>query len=295
MGGSLLPGPTQCRSTPATTHLMTRPSTKQYEARIARNFCRALGHGWTLIAQPDPPEADCLIQGHGEPVAVELCRYRQQGVENEFHEANSAFQAEVCEAWLSDSTVNETSLNLSYAEDRRRPKIPRPHERPTVIQQLKLLARDPAFIGHKHVEVGFTRGDDADMEYQGARAYYCVATCRYPVLEHFFGGVHLSRHPGLRLGYPHTSADSLFVGLDREHVGRMLREKVARLATYREAGHPVWLLAHSDGWPGSACLPELHLDEALKIASSEVADFDAAYWLDDALSDSGGRLYRLGN
>lgn len=277
----------------STTEAMNEEQKKRYEARIAENFLLALGGGWVLADQPGPPAADCLIQRSEEYVAVELACYRQQGIDNEVHEANWGFKSDVHNSWLNDPNVNETTLYIAYGMSGCRPRVPKPAQRPAVLQELKRLACDEAFFGAEEIEVSFLPGIDADIELPGPPAWRSVGTSRYPALAENFNSVHLHRHPGVRVGLPGTSLDSMYIGLDRVELRRILTQKSQKLPEYRAQGHDVWIVVHSDGWPGSSMVPAPHFDDALAIAAEQLLEFDAAYWLNEALAVRGATLHRI--
>lgn len=266
---------------------------KQYEARIARVFCRSLKNNWALVEQPDPPAADCLIGNTSRTVAVELASYRQQGPDNELHEADWAFKTHIHDTWISDASVNETSLHLEYRRSKNRPLVPKPKTRDPLASDLKRLACDDAIPKDGEVEVTFLAATEDDFELPGPPAWRSIATPRYPELEKYFTSVRILRHPGIHLGLPSTSLDVVYLGLDRKELERVLRNKVDNLAGYRTAHDEVWVLVHSDGVPSTAHVPRLHMSDALAIGGDVLSAFDAVYWLEDALSVAGGRLHRI--
>lgn len=96
-------------------------------------------------------------------------------------------------------------------------------------------------------------------------------TSRYGALSIHFDRIYITRHPGVRVGLPRTSMDTLWSGLDSGALDRIVRQKLERLAGYRESPDvaqkllPVWLVVHIDEWPLSACVPEPLIAQAIEV------------------------------
>jgi hypothetical protein len=95
---------------------------------------------------------------------------------------------------------------------------------------------------------------------------------------------HADPRTTLKIGHPKTSLDSAFIGLDEEELRRIVTQHQASLPRYRQASScTLWLVIHTDTFPLTATVPDLHCDRTLAAASQdstpdESGRFDAGDW-----------------
>lgn len=281
------------------------------ELEVAQVFCawysRTQGVPCAVVRSLKEPAPDVLIRVGTFDVAMELARYREQGVYNKLHSSDRDFKSALSDRFgqFGRNRLPRCTPLLSYRERAGQSghyTIPKRGLWPTIGDELIALMR-----AHKKPRGSVTVTPirfkpDAELakytRFDRNRRYVTSET--YPTLSAHCTGVDLRWHPGVVIGRPSTSMNARFGRTDLAEMERAIHAKLANLATYRAEvpGIPIWLLYYAEGHTPTGRL--IGMDQCARVVehlrlilSKHPGSFDAVWWANETSALRGPDVYKI--
>jgi len=274
---------------------MTTAMQLDAEHRAAQCVCELLDEHAEVVTQNEPPMPDFTLNIAGHQVHIELACYREQGQYNEAYERDEEFKKDISSRWKCDPHLSNITVHFRYCEKNRHFLIPSDRRSSglmdAIVKDLRQLAATFCKSHLKqHVDIRIVPGDKVQKYQRWKPRHRYVSRDDFPLLAQYCQSCGFSVHPGVPAGYPVTSLNTRFMGIDLAEIQRVIRGKLQKLPKYKAAvnGEPVHLFMYSEGYPSTASLPsDEHVESVLhcirEVLDSSQDRFDRVWWGNDIL------------
>lgn len=269
----------------------------EYESRsVANEFCKGYARQFGVLASVidvETENVDAIIDVGGVRIALELVSYCQQDEYHEVERADSHARKAVSEA-LTEANCSPFTIHISWAIEPRKTRVAGAENRARVprgqnavcfaaeIVALVACVKKESTLCKKRIS--FTPDPD-DKNQTPAPGYRFLDSKRFPLLTEFCCELRLAPcAAGFAL---QTSANFRVVGLDGTQLARVVRDKLGKLARYRDGvgAKQLWLAVHNDGrYLSTAVRPGAHndaLDVIHQVLKGVGRSFDRVWWVEN--------------
>lgn len=281
------------------------------ELEVAQIFCNWYSREYSVpcsvICKLPEPAPDVLIRVGNTNVALELARYREQGIHNQLYQLNSDFMSALSARFnkFGRNRLPRCTPRLDYRQRQGKPgyyEIPHPNRWREFGDELIALLksqRKPRESSQVMQLLFIHRMDLGESKFIN-RQYQYLANESHPILSEYCKGVNLLWHPDLGIQPPRSSMNSRFTHIDWQEIERMIRQKLSKVTAYRSAvpDTPVWLLYYADGFTPTGRLPgkehNVEVVSRLKaLLAEQQSGFDIVWWADEYNAINGPTVFKV--
>ena len=277
---------------------MNRKTNEDISHRVADEFCKAYTRRFGVPASVivvEKENVDAIIRVGEVMVPLELVSYRQKDEYHEVEQADSQVREKISGA-LAIANLPPFMIHISWAIEPRtkmvaglsnqRARVPPGRKTICFAEQIAELV-DCAQKDYRLCNnyISFCN-DPEDRNQNPTPGWIFLDRKRFPLLSQYCASMTLA--PSAAGHSLQTSVNFRVVGLDENHLKSIVRDKLEKLALYRDSigGKQLWLAVHSDGRFLSTRLPPGLHEHALDVIRQEIQkaerSFDKVWWVENS-------------